>query len=412
MSDRRKLPKRKKEAEASEQNAKLIQDDKPTPVEYEVAKYLRNKLPEKKTTLLGVWVDYFIASKAIDCLLDSKWATRPAGSTQDALFTTRESVTEFLDTMLHHKFFHRAKKIIVKEKKKIIKNKDNGEEPETKEATKETTKETAKEIKEVDTKESEGKDVKEVKEKKSKKEGKEKKKVKLDMHMEQVVIDANEPYVWIYEPLSIKSCVFGFLLVFGVVAVCLFPLWPSAIRNWVYYLSVAVASFLVFIISLALVKLIIFVFIWCITFGNHYFWIFPNLTEDVGFFESFWPLYEHKKSGSSQQSTTEKEANKTESAADLSKEKKKKKKQPKASAVEEEQGDGEEEENYQSTEMDPLLPGQEENFDVQQDGEEEEQEEGGDEENESSSSENDSLKNNGFEIVDNKDVPEILNLKL
>lgn len=29
------------------------------------------------------------------------------------------------------------------------------------------------------------------------------------------------------------------------------------------------------------------------TASKHHFWLFPNLTEDVGFFESFWPLYKH-----------------------------------------------------------------------------------------------------------------------
>lgn len=59
----------------------------------------------------------------------------------------------------------------------------------------------------------------------------------------------------------------------------------------VYYLSVAAAGFLVFIIVLAVVRLIIFCLVWILTFGKHHIWILPNLTEDVGFFASFWPLY-------------------------------------------------------------------------------------------------------------------------
>lgn len=45
-------------------------------------------------------------------------------------------------------------------------------------------------------------------------------------------------------------------------------------------------------------KLVIFSIVWLLTFGKHHFWILPNLTEDVGFFESFWPLYKHDASGS------------------------------------------------------------------------------------------------------------------
>ena len=34
-------------------------------VEYEIAKYMRSKLPEKKTTLLGHKVDYFIGESSL-----------------------------------------------------------------------------------------------------------------------------------------------------------------------------------------------------------------------------------------------------------------------------------------------------------------------------------------------------------
>lgn len=65
----------------------------------------------------------------------------------------------------------------------------------------------------------------------------------------------------------------------------------SFFRLGVYYLSVAAAGFLVTIIVLAILRLIIFCLIWMLTLGKHHLWILPNLTEDVGFFASFWPLY-------------------------------------------------------------------------------------------------------------------------
>jgi len=52
---------------------------------------------------------------------------------------------------------------------------------------------------------------------------------------------------------------------------------------------------------LYLVRLIIFVIVWLLTFGKHNFWILPNLTEDVGFFESFWPLYNYEYKGDAKQ---------------------------------------------------------------------------------------------------------------
>ena len=65
-----------------------------------------------------------------------------------------------------------------------------------------------------------------------------------------------------------------------------FPVFPG-----VYYLSVAAAGFLVFIIVLAIIKYIVFALVFIFTTGKLKLWIFPNLTEDVGFFESFWPIY-------------------------------------------------------------------------------------------------------------------------
>ena len=58
-----------------------------------------------------------------------------------------------------------------------------------------------------------------------------------------------------------------------------------------YYLSVAAAGFLVFIIELAIIKYILFCILFIATAGKLKLWIFPNLTEDVGFFESFVPVY-------------------------------------------------------------------------------------------------------------------------
>ena len=44
---------------------------------------------------------------------------------------------------------------------------------------------------------------------------------------------------------------------------------------------------------LFLVRMILFCIVWGLTFGKHHFWLLPNLTEDVGFFDSFKPLYKH-----------------------------------------------------------------------------------------------------------------------
>lgn len=62
-------------------------------------------------------------------------------------------------------------------------------------------------------------------------------------------------------------------------------------RKGVYYLSVGAAGFLIFILGLAVLRVIVFCLLWLVTVGRHHLWLFPNLTEDVGFFASFWPLW-------------------------------------------------------------------------------------------------------------------------
>lgn len=119
-----------------------------------------------------------------------------------------------------------------------------------------------------------------------------KKKFKFDYHEDQVMIDSpNEFYVWIYSPTTVKQYIMGALLVIGCIGVCLFPLWPAEVRTGVYYLSLVLASLLGVLLSLAVVKYIIFAGVWLLTMGKIKFWLLPNLTEDVGFFESFVPLY-------------------------------------------------------------------------------------------------------------------------
>ncbi|XP_013771860.1 translocation protein SEC62-like [Limulus polyphemus] len=306
MAERRKT-KRKKEQLLSPK------DEKPSKVEYDIAKYLRQKLPVKKTSLLSHKVEYFIASKAVDCLLDSPWST--GKNKTEILFTTRDCVADYMDMMLRHKFFHRARKIIIqKEPKK--KNKEKEEEN------------TADEVKEKEKmkekhKEKDTKSEKEDKELEGKKEGEEgekkKKKIKLDMHLEQVFLDGNEAYVWIYDPIPLKVWIAGTFLVLGAIALCLFPLWPRIVRHYVYYLSVAAAGFLVFIIALAVLRMVVFIIIWLLTFGKHHLWLLPNLTEDVGFFESFWPLYHYEYKGRKQEIEDSKGSNEKEKAGSGSK---------------------------------------------------------------------------------------------
>lgn len=205
------------------------------------------------------------ASKAIDCLLESKWSSE---------FPSRESVVDFMHTMLIHKLFHRAQKVIISTDDIKVKDSSSSKVKSSSSATTTNTTTTA---------------TNELKKKK--------KKVKLDMHQEQIFVDGSEPYVWIYEPTPLKAWLFGLAIVVGSIVACLFPLWPRSVRSFVYYLSVAAAGFLLFIIGLAIIRFVIFSIVWAVTFGKHHLWILPNLTEDVGFFASFWPLYAYEYRG-------------------------------------------------------------------------------------------------------------------
>merc|ERR1712183_116930 len=166
--------------------------------------------------------------------------------------------------------FHRARKVAVAEKDKKKKKEETDEEEE-------------------DTKTKKSR--KEDKTKKEKEKEKKRRKIRLEMHMDQVFIDSNDAYVWLYDPTPWYYYIAGAAIVLGIIAVCLFPLWPMEMRQGVYYLSVAAAGFLVFIIVLAIIKYIVFVIVFLGSAGKLKLWIFPNLTEDVGFFESFWPMY-------------------------------------------------------------------------------------------------------------------------
>jgi len=119
-----------------------------------------------------------------------------------------------------------------------------------------------------------------------------KRKFKFELTEDQAFIESvNDFYVWIYSPTTVKQYIMGALLVIGCIGVCLFPLWPAEVRTGVYYLSMVLASLLGVLLSLAVIKYIIFAGVWLLTMGKIKFWLLPNLTEDVGFFESFVPLY-------------------------------------------------------------------------------------------------------------------------
>ncbi|XP_011503280.1 PREDICTED: translocation protein SEC62 [Ceratosolen solmsi marchali] len=264
--------------------------DKPSKEEYNIAKWIRSNVRSKKTKFdRNHIVEYFTGTRAVDALLEnSPW--------NKTIFESRQHVVNFLDTMLRHKFFHRAKKIVITEDELIRikgikkKNKDSKDFKEEKKIEREKYKEKNKDENNYLQEDKREDDEKQEKRKDMKK----KPKVRLEMHMDQYFVDCNDAYVWIYEPIPVYYWFFGALLVLGAIGICLFPLWPLTVRHGVWYLSIAAAGFLIFILSLIVIRSIVFCLLWVLTVGRHHLWLLPNLVEDVGFFASFWPLYHYE----------------------------------------------------------------------------------------------------------------------
>ncbi|KAM9903108.1 hypothetical protein OXX79_003558 [Metschnikowia pulcherrima] len=105
----------------------------------------------------------------------------------------------------------------------------------------------------------------------------------------KATLDADAYYAWTYQKPNPYIVLYGFLMLAAVFAVILFPLWPRFMRVGVWYLSMGCLGLLGLFFAMAIVRLIIFV----VTFLAlpNAFWLYPNLFEDCGFFESFQPLY-------------------------------------------------------------------------------------------------------------------------
>lgn len=97
-------------------------------------------------------------------------------------------------------------------------------------------------------------------------------------------------YIWFYEGAQWRQKLYAGGALLGVIAVVLFPLWPYALRRGVWYLSMGCVGLLGLFFALAIVRLILFL-VTIVTGPKPGIWLFPNLFEDVGFFDSFKPVW-------------------------------------------------------------------------------------------------------------------------
>ncbi|KAJ1956552.1 Translocation protein S62 [Dispira parvispora] len=96
-------------------------------------------------------------------------------------------------------------------------------------------------------------------------------------------------YAWLYDDSQWMVVLGGIGLVALVLACVMFPLWPPIFRNGAWYVSVAGLGFLGFLFVLSIIRLILYIITVIVVPPG--LWLFPNLFEDVGFIESFIPLY-------------------------------------------------------------------------------------------------------------------------
>lgn len=96
-------------------------------------------------------------------------------------------------------------------------------------------------------------------------------------------------YIWLYEGSQWRQKIMATGVVAAIFAVVLFPLWPFVLRRGVWFLSLGMMGLLGLFFAMSIFRLILFcVTVFAVPPGL---WLFPNLFEDVGFLDSFKPLW-------------------------------------------------------------------------------------------------------------------------
>jgi len=107
--------------------------------------------------------------------------------------------------------------------------------------------------------------------------------------VQKAELKPDEYYIWFYKEKNPWEFVMGLGVVVGIFTLILFPLWPLFMRKGVWYLSMGLLGLIALFFVIAIIRLIVFLITYVILSPG--LWIFPNLFEDCGFFDSFKPLY-------------------------------------------------------------------------------------------------------------------------
>ncbi len=103
------------------------------------------------------------------------------------------------------------------------------------------------------------------------------------------VLSISDTYIWSEEKTDYRNLFYGMVIIVLFLFLIMFQVWPVWIKRSVSYVRYPIIGFILFMIVLGIIRLIVY----CITYLMlpNGMWIFPNLFEECGFFESFVPLY-------------------------------------------------------------------------------------------------------------------------
>lgn len=114
--------------------------------------------------------------------------------------------------------------------------------------------------------------------------------IKIEQHQE---IRDELYYAWFWEGPQWKTTVMAVGVLAVLLAVVMFPLWPPIMRLGVWYLSMGLLGLVGLFIAMSIFRLILFIITMVIMPPG--LWLYPNLFEDVGFFDSFRPVWAWEK---------------------------------------------------------------------------------------------------------------------
>jgi translocation protein SEC62 len=98
--------------------------------------------------------------------------------------------------------------------------------------------------------------------------------------------DESGYFVWVYEGDKTVSHLMTTALIIGFLFCVCFPIWPTFLRVFVWYLSVTLLLFIFFLIT---ARAFLFLCVWIVGYEC---WFLPNLfDETLSFVDSFKPVY-------------------------------------------------------------------------------------------------------------------------